>query len=125
MPIYEYSCEKCGKTIEIIQKMSDKPLRKHEKCGGKLTKEISASAFQFKGTGWYVTDYGTKSGAGGKEPLKDGDAASNAAKESAKSTESSGADKPSAAAEKTEKTGKTEKAKKADKADKPAKSSGS
>lgn len=119
MPIYEYSCEKCGKTIEIIQKMSDKPLRKHAKCGGNLTKEISASAFQFKGTGWYVTDYGTKSGAGGKEPSKDGDAASSVAKESAKSGESSGAEKPSAAAEKTE---KTEKAKKADK---PAKSSGS
>ena len=62
MPIYEYSCSKCGKTIEVIQKMSDAPLKKHEKCGGTLTKLISASGFQFKGTGWYVTDYAKKSG---------------------------------------------------------------
>lgn len=57
MPIYEYECAKCGKTFEIIQKMSDKPLKKHKDCGGTLTKLISASGFQFKGTGWYVTDY--------------------------------------------------------------------
>ena len=61
MPIYEYSCAKCGKTIEVIQKMSDKPLKTHAGCGGKLTKLISASGFQFKGTGWYVTDYARKS----------------------------------------------------------------
>jgi len=61
MPIYEYRCAKCGKTIEVIQKMSDKPLKKHEACGGTLTKLISAAGFQFKGTGWYVTDYARKS----------------------------------------------------------------
>jgi putative FmdB family regulatory protein len=61
MPIYEYECEKCGKTFEVIQKMSDKPLKKHEQCGGRLTKLISAAGFQFKGTGWYVTDYARKS----------------------------------------------------------------
>lgn len=60
MPIYEYECSKCGQTIEVIQKISDKPLKKHESCGGKLTKLISAAAFQFKGTGWYVTDYARK-----------------------------------------------------------------
>ncbi|HEY2379912.1 MAG TPA: zinc ribbon domain-containing protein [Terriglobia bacterium] len=60
MPIYEYECAKCGKTIETIQKMSDKPLKKHAGCGGTLTKLISASGFQFKGTGWYVTDYARK-----------------------------------------------------------------
>ena len=60
MPIYEYECEKCGKTIEVIQKMSDKPLKKHDGCGGALTKLISAAGFQFKGTGWYVTDYARK-----------------------------------------------------------------
>ena len=60
MPIYEYSCAKCGKTIEVIQKMSDKPLKKHEGCGGTLTKLISAAGFQFRGTGWYVTDYARK-----------------------------------------------------------------
>ena|SRR4030095_16571452 len=60
MPIYEYECSKCGKTIEVIQKMSDKPLKKHSGCGGALTKLISAAGFQFKGTGWYVTDYARK-----------------------------------------------------------------
>jgi putative FmdB family regulatory protein len=60
MPIYEYECAKCGKRIEVIQKMSDKPLKKHEGCGGTLQKLISAAGFQFKGTGWYVTDYARK-----------------------------------------------------------------
>jgi len=63
MPIYEYECSKCGKTFEVIQKISDKPLKKHERCGGNLTKLISAAAFQFKGTGWYVTDYARKGAA--------------------------------------------------------------
>src|SRR5262245_39978956 len=60
MPIYEYECNKCGETIEVIQRMSDKPLKKHAGCGGGLTKLISAAGFQFKGTGWYVTDYARK-----------------------------------------------------------------
>ena len=60
MPIYEYECSKCGKRIEVLQKMSDKPLKKHAGCGGSLTKLISAAGFQFKGTGWYVTDYARK-----------------------------------------------------------------
>src|SRR5213593_1226655 len=61
MPIYEYECSKCGNTIEVIQKFSDPVLKKHKGCGGALTKLISASGFQFKGTGWYVTDYARKS----------------------------------------------------------------
>jgi putative FmdB family regulatory protein len=72
MPIYEYECAKCGKTFEVIQKMSDKPLKKHEGCGGTLTKLISAAGFQFKGTGWYVTDYARK---GSAAEAKDGDGA--------------------------------------------------
>ncbi len=72
MPIYEYECSKCGNTIEVIQKFSDKPLKKHKGCGGALTKLISASGFQFKGTGWYVTDYGRKSSGEGTESPKDG-----------------------------------------------------
>ena len=65
MPIYEYSCRKCGKTIEVIQKFSDPVLKKHQGCGGTLTKLISASGFQFKGSGWYVTDYARKGKNGG------------------------------------------------------------
>src|SRR6185503_20885227 len=71
MPIYEYSCRKCGKTIEVIQKFSDPVLKKHQGCGGSLTKLISASAFQLKGTGWYVTDYARKGKSGDSESSKD------------------------------------------------------
>ncbi len=71
MPIYEYSCKKCGKTIEVIQKFSDPILKKHQGCGGSLTKLISASAFQLKGTGWYVTDYARKGKGGESESSKE------------------------------------------------------
>jgi putative FmdB family regulatory protein len=57
MPIYEYSCKKCGAHMEVMQRVSDKPLARHAKCGGKLEKEWSRTGFQFKGSGWYVTDY--------------------------------------------------------------------
>jgi len=60
MPIYEYECKKCKAHVEAFQKLSDKPLTKCRKCGGKLERQISAPAIQFKGTGWYVTDYGGK-----------------------------------------------------------------
>ncbi|HEX5601796.1 MAG TPA: zinc ribbon domain-containing protein [Pyrinomonadaceae bacterium] len=60
MPIYEYECKKCKAHVEAFQKISDKPLTKCRKCGGKLEKKISAPAIQFKGSGWYVTDYGGK-----------------------------------------------------------------
>lgn len=57
MPIYEYKCEGCGETFERIQKFSDDPLTVHEKCGGHVHRLMSAPSFQFKGSGWYVTDY--------------------------------------------------------------------
>jgi putative FmdB family regulatory protein len=57
MPLYEYLCHSCGKKFEVIQKFSDEPLTKHEECGGDVERLISAPAFHFKGTGWYVTDY--------------------------------------------------------------------
>lgn len=101
MPIYEYSCEKCGNTIEVIQKFSDKHLRKHEGCGGKLTKLISAAAFQFKGTGWYVTDYARKSSRDGTEAAKD---AAKDAKTSGNGSKDVGAEKKSTASTNTGKT---------------------
>lgn len=58
MPIYEYECRKCKAHTEAFQKVTDKPLTKCPKCGGRLEKRISAPAIQFKGSGWYVTDYG-------------------------------------------------------------------
>ena len=108
MPIYEYECAKCGKTIEIIQKMSDKPLKKHEKCGGTLTKLISASGFQFKGTGWYVTDYARKDAKGESKEGKEAKEATKDAKDS-KETSSNGNKEGSGAKAGTEKAEKTEK----------------
>lgn len=64
MPLYEYRCGKCGARIEKIQKFSDPPLTTCEKCGGELARLLSAPAIQFKGTGWYVTDYARKSSSG-------------------------------------------------------------
>jgi putative FmdB family regulatory protein len=61
LPLYEYRCEKCGSRIEKIQKFSDPPLATCEKCGGDLMRLLSAPAIQFKGSGWYVTDYARKS----------------------------------------------------------------
>jgi putative FmdB family regulatory protein len=63
MPLYEYKCGSCGDVFEVIQKFSDEPLTVHEKCGGPLERLVSAAALQFKGTGWYVTDYARKNGA--------------------------------------------------------------
>lgn len=60
MPIYEYVCQKCGHHLEIMQKMSDKPLSKCPECKGKLEKIFSQTSFQLKGSGWYVSDYANK-----------------------------------------------------------------
>ena len=60
MPIYEYECRKCKAHVEAFQKVNDKPLTKCGKCRGKLERKISAPAIQFKGSGWYVTDYAGK-----------------------------------------------------------------
>jgi putative FmdB family regulatory protein len=88
MPIYEYSCKKCGAHMEVMQKISDKPLARHAKCGGKLEKEWSRTGFQFKGSGWYVTDYAAKKSDAkeGKEPKTD---ASSKADSSSKTDASS------------------------------------
>lgn len=63
MPLYEYQCKKCGHRFEKIQKFSDKPVKKCPECGGPVEQTISAPAVQFKGSGWYVTDYAKKSHA--------------------------------------------------------------
>src|SRR5688500_2823550 len=66
MPIYEFECRKCKAHIEVFQKVSDKPPVKCRKCGGRLERKISAPAIQFKGSGWYVTDYASKATKGEK-----------------------------------------------------------
>lgn len=65
MPRYEYRCQECGNVFEVQQKFADSPLEVHEQCGGRVERLISAPAIQFKGSGWYITDYarGSKSPA--------------------------------------------------------------
>ena len=71
MPLYEYQCKKCGHRFEKIQKFSDKPITKCPECGGRVEKTISAPAVQFKGSGWYVTDYAKKSHAHSDTSVKE------------------------------------------------------
>ena len=80
MPLYEYRCAKCQTVFEVIQKFSDQPLKKHQGCGGKVERLVSASALQFKGSGWYVNDYARNSGKS-----KDGAEGSSEAKPAAES----------------------------------------
>jgi putative FmdB family regulatory protein len=100
MPLYEYECKKCGHRFEKIQKFSDKPVKKCPECGGRVEQTISAPAVQFKGSGWYVTDYAKKSS---------GSASSDGGSKDKDSKEAKKDDKP-----KTESSTK-ESAKKADK----------
>lgn len=91
MPIYEYKCEKCGDVFEVRQNYSDQPVTVHEKCGGQVEKLISAPSFQFKGSGWYVNDYG-KGNNGAKKPDSEGKSTSdsgNGASDSGKSNSDS------------------------------------
>ena len=91
MPLYEYECKKCGHRFEKIQKFSDKPMKKCPDCGGRVEQTISAPAVQFKGSGWYVTDYARKSqapassdsgGKDSKESKKEDKKSESTAKES-------------------------------------------
>ncbi len=68
MPTYEYKCDQCGDIFEIRQKFADAPLTSHEKCGGPVHRLISAPGLQFKGTGWYVTDYARPGSREEKKP---------------------------------------------------------
>ena len=83
MPIYEYKCLDCGSHIERMQKVSEESLKICEKCGGKLEKQWSLSGFQFKGAGWYVTDYAKKTGDGNAEKSEKGEKTEKAEKTSA------------------------------------------
>ena len=97
MPIYEYKCRKCGEHFEKRQSVSDDPLTTCEKCGGGLEKQWSLSGFQFKGAGWYVTDYSSK------KPGKD-----KGGEKSEKASGGESTDKPAAASNKTETSKKSE-----------------
>lgn len=87
MPLYEYKCDECGQIFEVRQNFADAPLKTHENCGGVVQRLISAPALQFKGSGWYITDY-ARGGAAGKKDAK-GDGKMETKTDSAKSDSSS------------------------------------
>jgi putative FmdB family regulatory protein len=93
MPLYEYSCKKCGHRFEKIQKFSDRMVKKCPECGGPVEQVISAPAVQFKGSGWYVTDYAKKSSAASSS--SNGDSASKS--DSKSDSKSEAAPKPESA----------------------------
>jgi putative FmdB family regulatory protein len=97
MPIYEYQCEACGKRTEQLQRVSDPPLALCPHCGGALKKLVSAPAFQLKGTGWYKSDYATKSSGGSGE--------SGASKSESSSEKAAGGSTESASPAKSESPG--------------------
>ncbi|HEX8398086.1 MAG TPA: zinc ribbon domain-containing protein [Pyrinomonadaceae bacterium] len=90
MPIYEYKCQECGNHLEAMQKISDEPLKECPKCGGNLEKQWSRSGFQFKGTGWYVTDYAGKAATESSSAETKSDTKSEPAKTDAPKTSSGG-----------------------------------
>jgi putative FmdB family regulatory protein len=87
--MYEYQCKACGHRFEVIQKFSDKPVKECPKCGKAVERLVSSPAIQFKGTGWYITDYAKRSGPtdSRSESMADAD------KETAKVTDSAPSDK--------------------------------
>jgi putative FmdB family regulatory protein len=91
VPIYEYQCDDCGASFEVMQRMSDDPLVKCEKCGGPLRKVLHPVAIHFKGSGFYTTDYGKGSGrrTGGRESGPD-EASSSSTEDSGKSPSGDG-----------------------------------
>ena len=95
MPLYEYECKKCGSVFEVLQKLSDPPLAAHIGCGGEVERLISTSAFHFKGSGWYVTDY-----------AKGTDKAKRASEKPSADGKPGAADKPAAPAETKKETPK-------------------
>ena len=95
MPLYEYQCPTCGR-FEVIQKFSDSPLTACPTCAKAVTKLLSAPAIQFKGAGWYVTDYAKKSG-GGEGAKASGDGGAKEAASSSSSTQTSSPTTPSSA----------------------------
>ena len=91
MPLYEYECNSCGTRTEVIQRVGAPPLGPCEECGGEMVRLLSAPSFQFKGTGWYVTDYARKSGS--SEGKSNGKQSDSKGSETPKSKDSSSSSK--------------------------------
>jgi len=103
VPLYEYQCEKCGKSFELIQRFSDEPLTTHPECGGSVHRLISAPALQFKGSGWYVTDYAksssSSSGNGSHKSEESSKSKGSGSDSSAKPADSSSSEKKSSSSD--------------------------
>ena len=85
MPLYEYQCDACGRRFELIRKFSDPPVTDCPTCGAAVKKLLSSPAIQFKGTGWYITDYARKPSAGQAASEKAAGDSKDAAKEKSSS----------------------------------------
>jgi len=111
MPLYEYECKKCHHRFERIQKFSDPHVKKCPDCAGPIEQVISAPAVQFKGSGWYVTDYAKKTAGASSSNSTNGDSASNKedkpksedSQKSESSKKSEGSSKSKGSAQKSEK----------------------
>lgn len=93
MPLYEYKCSKCDQVFEVIQKFSDEPLTVHEACGGQVERLLSSPALQFKGSGFYITDYKKSGGSSpkssnGKSSSSSSDSSSSSATTASKDSSS-------------------------------------
>jgi putative FmdB family regulatory protein len=104
MPLYEYECKKCRHRFERIQRFSDPMIKKCPECGGKVEQMISAPAVQFKGSGWYVTDYAKSSGSSKSESKSGSDGKGDSTKDSGSKDKESVAKKDK---QKTESTSKS------------------
>ncbi len=96
MPLYEYQCDACQHRFEVIQKYSDAPIDVCPLCGAAVRKLISSPAIQFKGSGWYITDYAKKSSTDASNASKAKEMANEKKPDTASKSESSASDKPAA-----------------------------
>ncbi len=108
MPIYEYECKKCGHRFEVIQKLSDAPLKKCEKCKGKAERLISSPAIQFKGSGWYVTDYARKGSESDRESSSESSSSTDKKTTDEKTSDKKTSDKKKAKAGTSDSSGSSE-----------------
>ena len=101
MPLYEYQCDACGERFEVIQKFSDPPVETCDACGGPVKKLLSSPAIQFKGSGWYITDYARKSGDAGSSSTETSKPAASGDAKPSTSTTSSDTTTPSSSSSKS------------------------
>lgn len=104
MPLYEYECDSCGHRFEVIQKFSDAPVDKCPACGSTVHKLMSSPAIQFKGSGWYITDYAKKESATATKAGASKEGSTSAPDSSTSSTDSGASSTPATTTPSTTKT---------------------